>query len=109
MATAKAPVRRRWRWVLGALLIAVAAAITALPMLLGTGPARRWLLARANRVLAPARFEFTAIRLSWLGPTRLRGLVLRDAEGDRVIAAPAAVWDRNLGQILFDRPRFGAF
>ena len=30
-----------------------------------------------------------------------------DAEGDRVVSAPAATWDRNLWQILFDRPRFG--
>src|SRR5262249_2989462 len=30
-----------------------------------------------------------------------------DAQGDRVVAAPRATWDRNLWQVLFERPRYG--
>src|SRR5207302_28840 len=45
----------------------------------------------------------------WFGPTRLRGFALRDAQGDRVVSAPGATWDRNLRQILFERPRLGTF
>ena len=76
---------------------------------LGTrhGAARRWLLRRANHALAPGGLDLSTIRFSWFGPTRITNLVLNDPEGDRVIVAPQAHWDRNLRQILFDRPRYG--
>jgi translocation and assembly module TamB len=102
--------RRRLRLLLivGAALVVVPLVLAAaLPWWLGTPPARRWLLARANRALQPARLEFRSIRFSWFGPTRLSGFVLRDAEGEPVVKAPAATWDRTLGQILIDRPRLG--
>jgi len=108
MANHEAP--RRWRrtWKvlgLGAGLLAVAFA--GLPWLLGTTPARRWLLARANRALAPGSVRVETIRLSWFGPTRLTGVALVDAQGDRVIAAPRATWDRSLAAILALRGHLG--
>jgi len=33
--------------------------------------------------------------------------VIRDAQGDSVVSASSATWDRNLWQVLFDRPRYG--
>ena len=104
-----APPRRRrlvWRLTAG-LIVLLAVAALSVPALLSTPSATRRILARANRALAPARLEARAIRLSWFGPTRIEGLVLRDAEGDAVVSARHAVWDRSLGRILFDRPRYG--
>lgn len=100
--------RRRWK-ILAALLLLVLVAIAAIPWGLGTRPARNWLITRANQALAPAGIDFATIRFSWFGPTRLTHFVLRDAQHDQVVASPHAVWDRNLRQILFERPRLGTF
>jgi len=81
--------------------------VLALPWALGTQSGRVWLLGRANQVLAPGGLDLASLKFSWFGPTRLTGLVLRDANGDHVIAAPRGTWDRNLWQILFERPRLG--
>jgi translocation and assembly module TamB len=81
----------------------------ALPWALATPPAQRWILAGANKVLAPGggRIAWSSLGLSWFGPTRLTGVVLRDAQGDVLVNAPRASLDRSLIQLLFDRPRFG--
>jgi hypothetical protein len=103
------PVRTlRHFWKLLALLaIGMVVLVSALPWLLGTGPARRWIVARANQVLAPSRLEIDGLQLSWFGPTRINGLALRDAQGDRVIVAQRATWTRSLTNILTDRARYG--
>lgn len=105
---AKAPRRRRWLWIvpIGAVVLAVTA-VAALPWWLGTASGRRWVVARANRVMAPARLELTGLRVSWFGPAELRGVTIRDKEGDAVVSAPSASWDRTLGQFLFARPELG--
>src|SRR5262249_41692746 len=54
--------------------------------------------------MAPASVEFGALRLSWLRPTEATDFVLRDHQGDRVLAAPRAVFGWSLRQILFARP-----
>ncbi|MHC5537115.1 AsmA family protein, partial [Singulisphaera rosea] len=109
MATSSPPPRRRRVWwkITAGLLAVLLAGVAAIPWLLGTLSAREWLISRANRAMTPGGFEFSTIRFSWLGPTRLTGFVLRDAQGDRVVDASTATWDRNLRQILFDRPRYG--
>ncbi len=99
--------RRRWMMLLAALAIVPAVVLAALPWALSTAAARRRLLARANRALAPGRLELASLRFSWFGPTRMSGFVLRDPQGDRVVESPRATWDRNLRQILLDRPRLG--
>src|SRR6185312_8027540 len=93
--------RRRWGAVLAGLAIALVALVGALPWALSTAPARRWLLRRANRALAPGSLEFASFRPSWFGPARIAGLTLRDHQGEAVVAAPRVVWDRSLGQLLF--------
>ncbi len=100
--------RRRLRlglWL--AVLTLPVVAILALPWALSTEPARVWLLSRANQVMAPGSVEIAALKFSWFGSTHFKGVVFRDAEGHRVVEAPGAIWDRNLFQILFDRPRLG--
>jgi translocation and assembly module TamB len=101
--------KRRWPKVLAGGLLVVLALVAALPLGLATPSGQRWLAEGANRGLAPGggRIAWTSLRFSWFGPMRLTGLVLRDAEGDEVVAAPRATVDRNLFQLLFDRPRYG--
>jgi len=102
-----APKRRRLLWFLPALLTLPVLAVLALPWALGTRPGRDWLLVRANRALAPGMLRMDSVRFSWFGPTRITWFVLVSAQGDRVVAAPGATWDRNLFQILFRRPKLG--
>ena len=101
--------KRRWPMLLAGALLVPIALIAAIPWGLSTPPGQRWLLKGANRGLAPGggRIAWTTLRVSWFAPARLTGLVLRDAQGDAVISAPRATLDRTLGQLLFDRPRFG--
>ena len=102
------PRRRRLLWgLLGLAILAPALGALAVPRALSGRSGRAWLLAKANRVLAPGRLELAALEFSWFGPTRLRGLALVDAEGDRVLTADRATWDRTLGQVLFRRPKLG--
>ncbi len=99
---------RRWLAVCGLLLVVlVAGTIAAVPWLLATPTGQRWLTHRANLALAPGRIAWKSLRVSWFGPTRLTDLTLIDAQGDTVLAATNARLDRTLGQLLFDRPRFG--
>lgn len=107
-----APRPRRWRRRLliaaAALVVAAVAAVLAFPFALSTPRARRWLLDRANAALAPnGRLEVASFRFSWFAPTRMTGFVLRDAQGEAVLSAPTVHWDRSLGPILLDRPRYG--
>lgn len=101
--------RRKWLpWLVGLLVLPVLA-VLAIPWALSTGAGRAWLLSRANRTLAPGGLELATLRFSWFGPTRMTGLVLRDARGDPVVSAPRATWDRNLRQVLFEQPKLGTF
>lgn len=95
---------RRWR--IAALVIAIAAAggLLLLPTLLSRTVARQIFNARAGRLLAPGSLQARSVHLSWFGPTRLDGVVLRDGQGARLIAADRAVVGWGLWQILFARP-----
>lgn len=95
---------RRWRRriavaVFGLLVVGVAA-VLALPWGLSTPFARRHLLARANQVLAPGRLDVEQFAFSWFRPTRMTGFVIMTPDGERVVAAPTAVWDRSLWLVL---------
>lgn len=100
--------RRRFLVAVGGLVALVVVAVLLLPRAISTPPARRWLLDRANRVLAPSgRLVVGSFRFSWVGPTRMTDFRILDARGKPLLAAPRAVWDCSLGRILFDRPRYG--
>jgi translocation and assembly module TamB len=100
--------RRRWvKWTLTGLLAIVLGLVVGLPWLLGLPPAQRLMAARANAILAPGSIEFGAIRLSWFRPTEISRFVLRDAQGESVLASPHAIFEWSLGQILFRRPQSG--
>ena len=94
-------------WVLAGLLVLAVLVVVALPWALSSRRGRDWLLSRADRALAPGGLGVDAFRFSWFGPTRMTGFALRDAQGDRVVSATHATWDRSLRQILFERPRLG--
>lgn len=82
-------------------------AVLGLPWWLATSPAQRFLLRRANEALAPGGLHFTSFSSSWFGPVEMTNFTLIDPQGDTVLKAVRAVWDRPLGRILFDRPRYG--
>lgn len=111
--TSSAPKRKRRTFsfmVVSALVIfAVLAAGVGLgiPFWLNSPSGWNWLLAQANRVLAPARLEVGTFRWSWFGSTRLTRFVIRDKAGGAVISAPEALWDRTLWQAITQRPRYG--
>ncbi len=104
--------RRRWlrrlTWVVVGLGILMAWAVAMLPWVLGTESARRWMLSRADATLVPARLDVASFRFSWFGGTRMTGFTIIDAEGEPVVRSRVAEWDRNLFQILFDRPHYGS-
>ncbi len=101
---------RRWTWLVVALtvvLVLAVVAVAAFPLLLNTPRARRMILARANKVMAPGKLEVGEFFFHWDRPTEMYGFVIRDAQGKKEVEAFRATWDRSLWQILFDRPRFG--
>ncbi len=104
-----APVRRRrrWLWFAPFFIALPLLAIVSLPWMLSTLPGRDYLLGRANRTLTPGNLRIDTLRFSWFGPTRMHWFVLRSAQGRQVVAAEHATWDRNLFQLLFDRPNLG--
>jgi translocation and assembly module TamB len=85
-------------------LLIGAGLLGALPWILSLPFAQRRLAAAASAILAPSSVEFESIRLSWLEKTRIANVVLRDAHGDPVLAAPRAEFQWNLRQILFAQP-----
>src|ERR1017187_4472405 len=99
--TSRRRARRLWR--IGALLVFLAGAgfMAALPWVLSLPLAQRQLAAAANRILAPSRMQFRSITLSWTHSTQITGVVLLDAQGDRLLVAPRAVFNWSLSQILF--------
>jgi translocation and assembly module TamB len=109
--SSRAAARKKWRGRIGrivaALVILALVAALAFPWFLGSGPARRWMLGRANRFLAPGGLAIEKFQFSWFGPTRMTRFAIIDPQGERVVDSPVAVWDRNLWQVLFEQPRLG--
>jgi hypothetical protein len=98
--------RRAWKVVAGLLLLLLAV-IALIPTALNTAGGQRWLLAKANATLAPGKLEVDRFRFSWFGPTKMDHFVIRDPQGDAVVDAKTADWDRSFFQILFSRPKYG--
>jgi translocation and assembly module TamB len=97
--------RRRWRWVALTVLLIGAGLIVSLPWLLKMPAAQRRLAAEANKILAPSSVEFSEVRLSWFRSTEIASVVLHDARGDRLVAAPRATFSWSLWQILVSHPK----
>jgi translocation and assembly module TamB len=98
--------RRRLRTIvigLTLIVLIVAATVAALPSLAGLAPIRGWIVSAANARLAPTRIELASLGLSWSGPVRMTGLVLRDARGKAIVTAPEATFDRNVRQLALGR------
>ncbi len=106
-----APVRkvkkRRLLKIFAGLLVAMLVLVAALPWILSSSLARSFLLAQINGKLGSGRVEVDSFRFSWSGPIVAEGLVLKEADGEAILAAPSAVWDRGLWHLLTDRPHYG--
>jgi translocation and assembly module TamB len=87
-----------------AVLVAV---LAALPWLTSTPPFRRWIVARVNRSLAPARIEVGSVRLSWCGPIRASAVVFRDPRGKALVSVTRATLDRGIVGLALSRPLRG--
>ncbi len=100
--------RKRWPWFFLLGLVAILGGGVAVgPWFLGTGPGRRWLLARVERVMAPHHLRFQAIHATWRGPITLKGLELSTGQGKRVASVPRASWDRGVWGLLTDPNHWG--
>src|SRR5262249_9557492 len=101
------PRRRWWRWLSIATaicLIVILAIALALPWIVELSWMQRGLMAVGCKILAPSSVRFDHLRVSWTRPTEIDGLVLRDARGDDIVAAPQAYVSWNLREILLSRP-----
>ncbi len=104
------PRKRRWRKIALIVLIPiglVALAIALLPVALGTGPGREFVLERINRGFDPGRVDFQGLELSWFRPTKLTGFSLKDPRGTTVAASEQATLSPNLWQLITDAPKLG--
>ncbi|MEW4569206.1 hypothetical protein AB1L88_15185 [Tautonia sp. JC769] len=99
--------RRRLRWVAVVGLIVLIGAVAGLPWLIGTPIVRRAIVAQVNVMYAPTVIELEGVSVSWTDPVRLRGVVLRDANGKAVVSSPTATLDRSLWQLITMQPDFG--
>ena len=99
--------RRLILWSLLAVTALLIIAVAGLPVWIGTASGQRFLIRKANEALSPGGIHFTRFSPSWFGPVEILGFSLIDPQGDHVVHAIRAVWDRPLRSILFDRPRYG--
>jgi translocation and assembly module TamB len=99
--------KRRLVRALALCLILSAAALGALPWLLGTPPVRSALVGAVNRAIAPSRVAIRGVSASWVGPIRLTGVSLRDGRGKVLIDAKSAALDRGLIALARDPSRLG--
>jgi len=103
-STVRDRARRRWWLPILVVLLIGMGLIASLPWILRLPIAQRRLAAAANTILAPSSVQFDSIRLAWFQPTQIANVVLRDAQGDPVLAAPRAVFQWSLWQILLAQP-----
>lgn len=102
--------RPRRRWLRRVFLVAVVGlggllcVVLALPWTVELPFAQRGLAAAATRVLAPSAVLFDHITVSWSRPIVLRNVILRDAQGDDIVASPDAHLSWNLWDALWSRP-----
>ncbi len=100
--------RRRLRWLLGGAfcgLGGLALLVLALPWIIELPPMQRLLASAASRVMAPGTVRFGHLRVFWNRSTEIEDLVLRDAQGDDIVTAPAARFSWSLWQVMVTRPR----
>ena len=109
--TPPAPVRKsKKRWLLkalGVLILLAIVGVVAFPWLLGTPPARNWVVGRINAQLSPGSVELDGLGLSWLGPIELSGVALRDPQGKLVLGSRRLILDRGILGCSMARPDYG--
>jgi hypothetical protein len=82
--------RRRWPWIVGAIVLVLVLLVVFLPYLLSTGPGTGIVQSIANGQIR-GRLEMDDLSLRWFGPTRVTNLRVIDPQG-RVVLADANLY-----------------
>ncbi|MAE63413.1 MAG: hypothetical protein CMJ18_04005 [Phycisphaeraceae bacterium] len=83
-----APRRRRWPFLILAVLVLLIAAVLLLPTFISTGPGTRLALGFVNRAIT-GNVDIERLSVGWFGPLEIEGLRVRDAQQADVITAAA--------------------
>ena len=91
------PASRRHPWrrrvLIAAAIVIVLVWMT--PYLASTGPVRGYIVSKINGQIA-GHVELEGLSLSWFGPCEIRGLKLRDKDGQEVLTAAKVTVDAGL-------------
>ncbi len=99
--------RRRWRRVVGCVLVALVLLFVFLPRLLSTGPGRALLVAVANARM-DGSVGVESCSLSWLSGFEFRGVEVRDEAGSRLASIDAVRLSASVPDLLGPTKKLGA-
>lgn len=99
--------KRRWRKVLGFLVLGVVALVAAVPWVLNLGPVRSIVVGRINSAIAPGSLVVEGWSLGWIEPVRVEGIALVDPRGKQVVAAREVRFQWGMLGLLLARPDLG--
>ena len=91
--------RRRWPMVVGILVLLVLLMILAVPSLLCTGPGVRLLESQINSRIS-GTVKIGQLSLGWFTPAQIKGVTLRDPNGDVVLGEVNIVTHRSLLNLI---------
>jgi len=87
--------RRRWPYVLTAVIVLLAIPVLLLPSLVSTNRGTNVLLRYLNSRLR-GNVQVRNVSLTWKGPTDIQGVEVKDPEGRKVLAAKRITWARGV-------------
>lgn len=83
-SAAKPRRRRRWPWVVGAVIVFLLVLLLILPTLLCSGIGRSIIVSQVNQRIN-GKVEIKDLSLGWVSPIRLGGMVIYDASGRQIL------------------------
>ncbi len=98
--------RRRWLWVLLGVLAALIVLVWVAPYLVSTPTGTRLLLS-AVKARLKGEVEIDDLSISWLGPTYVEGLRVRDPAGEEVLKIKKVNWAGGIWRAVFSGEDFG--
>jgi len=87
--------RRKWPWILLAILILLTGIVAGAPWILSTGPGTRLVETIANSQL-DGTVEIQELSLSWGSACRIDGLTLSDSANREVVSVEQLTWSQGL-------------
>lgn len=102
---ARRPRRRRWPWVVLIVLVVIAAGVYLLPTIVSTGPVTGWVVSMADARLT-GRVSVDDLALTWRGPVTVRGLTIRDPNGQALLTGGEVTLRRGLWGLARDAEDF---